>query len=107
MYKIQYLPLAADDLKDIMRYIANKLESPRTAEKLISKIDREVCKIAENPFRCHKYVSSEKLKYDYRVLHVDKYSIFYVVEDKKIEIHRVIYSRRDTLPMLKMQPPLK
>ena len=101
MYKIHYLPLALDDLKNIVRYIINKLEAPQAAENLLLKIDKEVVKIAENPFRCHLYVSPEKLKYEYRVLHINHYYLFYVVENTKVEIHRVIYSRRDTLPLLK------
>jgi addiction module RelE/StbE family toxin len=95
MHKVHYLPLALDDLKEIMKYIAYKLESPRTAERLLSKIDREVQKIAENPYRCHLFASSEKLKHEYRVLHVDNYSLFYVVKNERVEIYRVIHTRRD------------
>ena len=100
MYKIHYLPIALDDLKSIVRYITYKLESPRSAERLISKVEKEVQKIANNPFRCHLFVSPEKLKHEYRVLHIENYSLFYVVENEKIEIHRVIYKRRDTLQIL-------
>jgi addiction module RelE/StbE family toxin len=101
MYKVHYLPLALDDLKDIVRYIADTLESPRAGENFILKLDREVKKIAVNPFRCRLYTSSEILKYDYRVLHINNYSLFYTVEIKKIEIHRIIYSRRDIERILK------
>ena len=100
MFKIHYLPLALDDLKDIIRYISYKLESPRTAERLLSKIDKEVSKIADNPFRCHLYTSPEKLKHECRVLRIDNYSLFYVAENNKVEIHRVIYSRRDIFKLL-------
>jgi len=103
MHKIHYLPLALDDLKGIVHYIADTLESPRAAENFISKLDREVKKIADNPFRCRLYISSETLKYDYRVLHINNYSLFYVVENKKIEIHRIIYSSRDIERILKEQ----
>ena len=95
MYKIHYLPLALDDLKSIVKYISYKLEAPQAAERLLSKINKEVMKIAENPFRCHIYNSPEKLKYEYRVLKINSYSLFYTVDNKKIEIHRVIYSRRN------------
>jgi len=95
MYKIHYLPVALDDLKGIINYIANTLESPQAAENLLLKIDKEVKKISDNPFRCHPYNSSEKLKYAYRVLNIDNYSLFYVVENNKIEIHRIMYSKRD------------
>jgi len=100
VYNTSYLPLALDDLKGIIRYIANDLESPRAAENLRARIDKEVLKIAENPFRCHVYVSPVKLKYEYRVLHVGNYSLFYVFEKGKIEIHRVIYSSRDIFRIL-------
>ena len=95
MYKIHYLPIALDDLKNIVRYITHKLESPRSAERLISKIEKEVQKIANNPFRCHLYISPEKLKHEYRVLHIDNYSLFYVAEYEKVEIYRVIHALRD------------
>jgi plasmid stabilization system protein ParE len=95
MYKIHYLPLALDDLKEIVRYIVYKLEAPRAAERLLSKIKKEVLKIADNPYRCRIYTSAEKFKYEYRVLRIDHYSLFYAVENRKIEIHRVINTRRD------------
>jgi plasmid stabilization system protein ParE len=91
VYKIRYLPLALDDLKDIVRYISYKLESPQAAERLLAKIDKEVKKIADNPFRCHLYNSTEKLKYEYRILNIDNYSLFYVVGNEDVEIRRVIY----------------
>ena len=95
MHKIHYLPLALDDLKAIMKYITYELESPRAAERLLSKIDRGVQKIAENPYRCHLFASSGKLKHEYRVLHIDNYSLFYVVNNERVEIYRVIHAWRD------------
>jgi addiction module RelE/StbE family toxin len=103
VYKIHYLPLALNDLKDVVKYIAYNLDSPQAAENFLSKLDKGVRKIADNPFRCHSYAPPEKLKYDYRVLHIDNYSLFYEVENDKIEIHRIIYSRRDTLRILKSE----
>ncbi|MDR0472240.1 MAG: type II toxin-antitoxin system RelE/ParE family toxin [Treponema sp.] len=100
MYKICYLPLALDDLKEILRYIAQKLEAPRAAENLLIKIEKDIQKIVDNPFRCPVYFPSEKLKHEYRVLHIDNYSMFYVIAKDKIEIHRVIYSQRDILRIL-------
>ena len=100
MYKIHYLPLALDDLKEIIRYIAHELEALRAAENLLIKIEKEVQKIADNPFRCRVYFPSKKLKHEYRILHIGNYSLFYVVEKAKIEIHRVIYSQRDIFRIL-------
>jgi len=95
MHKIHYLPLALNDLKGIMKYITQDLDAPQAAEKLLQKIDVEVQKIAENPFRCHVYVPPQKLGYEYRILHINNYSLFYTMEKEKVEIHRVIYSKRN------------
>jgi len=103
MYKAHYLPIALDDLKNIIRYIAHGLEAPKAAENLRLKIDKEVKKIEDNPFRCHLFISPEKLKYEYRILNINNYSLFYVVEKEKIEIHRVIYSKRNISQLLKEQ----
>ena len=103
MYNVIYLPLALNDLKDIIKYIAHELKAPKAAENLRKKIDKEVLKIAENPFRCHLYFPLEKLKYEYRILNVNNYSLFYIIDKEKVEIHRVIYSKRNILSMLKNQ----
>ena len=104
MHKASYLPLALDDLKGIVRYISEELDAPQAAENLINKIDKGVKKIEENPYRCHVYISSEKMKYEYRVLNVNNYSLFYIAENGKIEIHRIIYSRRDIPRVLNNSP---
>ena len=101
MYKIQYLPIALDDLKKIIRYITHELESPRAANNFLLKVDKEVQKLKKNPFRCHLYTSSEKLNYEYRILYINNYSLFYVIENSKVEVHRVIYSGRDIPSILK------
>jgi len=101
--RIVYLPVALDDLRDIVRYITRELGSPKAAEIFLSKIDKEVLKTAENPFRCCLYASSENLKHEYRVLQVNSYSVFYVAGKGKIEIHRVIYSKRDIPQILREQ----
>jgi len=65
MYKIRYLPLALDDLKNIVRYIADTLDSPQAAEKLLSKIDKAVLKIADNPFQSHFFFIPALPKLEY------------------------------------------
>ncbi|MCL2130476.1 MAG: type II toxin-antitoxin system RelE/ParE family toxin [Treponema sp.] len=100
MYKIRYLPLALEDLKDIIRYIANTLEAPRAALSLVNKIDKELKKVSANPFRCHVYTPLAKLQYEYRVLNIDNYSLFYVIEKEKVEIHRVLYSKMNITQIL-------
>jgi plasmid stabilization system protein ParE len=99
MYKIRYLPLALDDLKDIVRYISYEPESPQAAERLLAKIDREVKKIADNPFRCHLYNSTEKLKYE-----LGKGSSNYTNENEFN--HRVTRRKKNTCLVVSKSTPL-
>jgi len=41
------------------------------------------------------FQSVKPLKYEYRVLHINNYSLFYTVGEKTVTIHRVVDSRRD------------
>ena len=72
MYKIEYLPSALDDLKEIIGYIAHTLQNQKAAENLL-------------------------LIHEYRKLLVKNYFIFYWVDEKEktITIARVIYARRN------------
>ena len=44
MYNIHYLPLALDDLKEIVRYISHELDAPRAAENFLVKVNKEIQK---------------------------------------------------------------
>ena len=101
MYTISYLPLALEDLKGIVRYITQTLEAPKAALNLINKIDSELKKVSANPFRCHVYFPLSKLKYEYRVLNINNYSLFYVIDIEKVEVHRVLYSKMNLIEILK------
>jgi addiction module RelE/StbE family toxin len=95
MYKVRYLPRALKDLEEIFRYISRELKAPKAAENLLDRIDKAVAALAANPFRHHLFISPKKLSLEYRVLPVNNFSVFYVVEKQSVEIHRVLYSRRD------------
>ena len=66
-YKIQYLPLAVQDLNEIARYLSGFYDTPKM---------------------CELY----HLDPTYRRMVVDQYLVFYRVNDetKAVEIHRVL-----------------
>lgn len=97
MYKIEYLPSASQDMVDIVVYIALNLANPSAAEKLTVKFEKACEKLAEFPYAYHVYTPVKPLKHEYRQVVVNKYNMFYWVDEgrKKVVIARVIYGKRD------------
>lgn len=92
MRKVVMLPVAAQDLADIVEYLAQFYES--TA---LRQYDRIVEKIKELPRFPEKYeaYSAGQYRLAYRRMPVDSYLVFYVVLEDTIEIHRILHGSRD------------
>jgi len=97
MYRLEFLPIAKQDMLAIMEYISIELFNPSAAEKLAY----EMIEAAENltifPYANPVHNPVKPLKNEYRKLIVRKYIMFYWVHEKEkvVTIARVIYSRRD------------
>lgn len=92
-YKLQYLPVAQDDLISIFDYIAQ--DSPNRALAFVDKLDRHVGLLEQNPL-LGRIPKHEKLReYGYRVLTVDSYVVFYIIRRHTIEVHRVVHGSRN------------
>lgn len=105
MYKVEYLPLAVRDLKEIAIYIAEVLCSPNTAERLTSDIVAACESLSSMPYRHRVYASIRPLKHEFRALRVDSYLVFYWVdeEEETVIAARVIYRRSDVPSKLNLQ----
>ena len=95
MYKIKYLSIAQKDLIEIASYIADDLSAPKAAADLIDALDRAILRLESFPYSCPVYQLPRQLSMEYRMLSVDNYMVFYVVIDHTVEIHRIIYGRRN------------
>ncbi|GBR77353.1 toxin ParE [Candidatus Termititenax dinenymphae] len=99
MLNVRYLPLAKKDLHDIVEYIAGVLKSPQAAANFLSAVEKALEHLQTFPFSCRVYQSIETLNLEYRVKLVGNYLLFYVVLDNVLEVHRVIYAKRN-LPQI-------
>ena len=97
MYKIEYLPIAVQDMVEISTYIAKELNNPTAAENLADKMINSIERLAEFPYINAVYNPIRPLKNEYRRLTVDNYVVFYTVDEmqKIVTIHRAIYGKRD------------
>ena len=94
-YTLRYLPLAEQDLSEIVNYIQNNLENPIAAENTLSKIEAAILERLESPEFFAVWQSKKQRPYPYRKINVVNYTVWYVVIDHIMEVRRILYSRRD------------
>ncbi|MGI5065774.1 type II toxin-antitoxin system RelE/ParE family toxin [Treponema putidum] len=64
MYKIEYLPSALDDLKEIIGYIAHALQNQKAAENLLHEIIKQVDLLKDFPYSAPCYTPIKPLIHD-------------------------------------------
>lgn len=94
-YTLRYLPLAEQDLTEIIDYIQNNLQNPIAAENTLSKIEDAILERLESPESFAVWQSKKKRPSLYRRINVGNYTVWYVVIDNVMEVRRVLYSRRN------------
>jgi addiction module RelE/StbE family toxin len=100
-YAIKYLPVAKKDLLEIIGYISEKLDAPKAALNLIDELEKKIMDLKINPYSHRLYRPSKPIDTEYRLLGVKNYLVFYVVADNTVEIHRIIYNKRNFSEILK------
>lgn len=103
MYKIEYLPIARDDMLDIMRYISRELNNPVAASRLATQLVNAAEDIRKFPYSAPAYTPIRALKHEYRKIPVQNFLIFYWVDEHKklVTIARIIYAKRNYGRLLK------
>ena len=103
MYKLEYLPIAMQDMIEIATYISRELCNPSAAEKQSVKLIEACESLVQFPYANPVYHPIKPLKREYRKILVGHYLVFYWVDEEKkhITIARIIYAKRDYSPLLK------
>lgn len=93
MYKVEYLSLALHDVTGIVSYIAGDLQNPRAAEKLAQEFMAAGDGLQSMPYRRRVYQTIRPLAHEYRALRVEKYLMFYWIDEdvQVVTVARVIY----------------
>lgn len=96
MYRLEFLPLARQDMIEAMRYISHDLKNPAAARRLSNRLMEAAERLIEFPYLYAVHTPIRPLKKEYRKLSVENYCMFYSVDErtKTITIARVIYGRR-------------
>lgn len=99
-YNIEYSKESKEDLVEIKQYIKYNLQEPEIAQKLISKIRKEINALKHNP-KSYSTIDDDLIKkLEIRKLIVDNYIVFYRTKNDNVEIVRIMYGRRNWINLL-------
>ena len=101
MPEIKYLPSFQQELNAIVDYITFTLEAPRAASNLLDELEQSINDLKIFPLAHRLYRPLKPIPTEYRVLTVKNYLVFYVVLGETIEIHRIIYRKRNLSQLIK------
>ncbi len=91
-FEIDYLPIARQDLEEILAYIMK--DNKDAALGLLDEIDEKISQLARFPYL--GVVPKDELleKLGYRMLIIRQYLVFYVIKDNIVEIRRLLHGHR-------------
>jgi len=98
-YKVRIYPSAEQDLAEIVDYL-NTL-SKQAALKYYDLLVEEIASLSTMPERYPHPRDLALTAKGYRCLIVKDYLVFYVVVGDTVQIHRILYGRRDYQNLLK------
>lgn len=96
-YRIQYTPLAYEDLDSIDSYIAKTLANPSAADHLMEKMEQSINQLKDFPYIGSEVGDAYLAAKGYRKLVVDNYIVFHLVSEKErtVIVMRVIHGARE------------
>ncbi len=97
-YKVKIYPSAERDLLEIVDYL-NTL-SPKAALDYYDRLTEQIAGLSELPLRCPPIRDPALAARGYRYLPVGSYLVFFVVEEKTVQIRRILFARRDYTSLL-------
>ena len=100
-FVVQITDSALNDMEELYRYIAEKLESPQNAAGQYDRIADEILSLDTCPERYRVVDFEPERAAGLRRMLVDNYSVFYVIRDDKVIVTDVLYSASDIEQRLK------
>ena len=99
-YEVIITPSAQKDLTEIKSYFTNVLKT--SSNSIFEKFLEQVKILKVHPFT-YKVHQDPLLKLvGCRIIPIDNYLMFYVIKSNIVQIHRVLYAKRNYLQLLDM-----
>jgi len=95
MYRLNLTEMFKEDLQSSVNYIRHTLNAPLAAQNLKYDTKETYKRIKERPFSYPAVPDDYLAASGFRFAMVKNYIIFYIVDEKTINIIRFLYGRRD------------
>lgn len=94
-FTVQITDKALEDMEEIYDYIAKQLQSPENAMRQYNRIADAIEGLSALPQRIMIMKSEPEHSMGLRQLVIDNFSAFYLIEDNRVTVVRVLYSSSD------------
>ncbi len=95
-YTVELSERAEQDLYDIYVYIANELQTPKTAYGQLERLKACILSLEYMPERFRLYPKEPWKSRNLHIVSVDHYCVLYIVESKgRVVVLRIMYGGRD------------
>ncbi len=94
-YTVQITDKALTDMEEIYNYIAEQLQAPENAMGQYNRIAKAIEGLNMFPERVCMMESEPERSMGLRQFSIDNFSVFYIIEDDKVIVTRVLYSASD------------
>ena len=100
-YRLRYLPLFYEDLKQKVVYIAETLQNEKAANDLLDAVEKAILERLPVAESFEPYHSAKERCYKYYRIYVKNFVVYYVVIDdegpqKIMEVRRFLYSKQNS-----------
>jgi toxin ParE1/3/4 len=92
-YSVLVYPKAENDLIEIKTYFEEILKA--SSRSLFEKFFKEIDNLEENPYRYPLIKDPYLNQLGYRIIPIDNFLVFFIVNEKEVQIHRFLYGRRN------------
>ena len=102
-YCVRMTEQAAADLRSIFEYIAYGLLAGQNALAQLDRLEQAILSLEEMPERYHRYEREPWKGRNLRMMHVDRYLVFYIPQEDKqsVTVLRVMFGGRNIPAQLK------
>ena len=96
-YKVVLSDQAILDVRMIYEYIAFEKQAPETASGFIDRLEKQILKLDEMPYRFREYDRELWRSRGLRIMPVENFIAFYIPEDenKTVTVIRILYCGQD------------
>jgi toxin ParE1/3/4 len=91
-YKVKVLTPAQEDMAEIVDYL-NTL-SPQAALRYYDLLVEKIESLSDMPERCPRARDTQLCLRGYHYLVVENYLVFFIIAGDTVQIHRILYGRR-------------